>query len=759
MTPFIQNLVHPGNKGKEERWLLIYVFEKLRNPLLLDEVLAPRIVDNEIYSRIFIAGYDEHIDETLAALRVQNILRERLERVCPDLNEGVVAIKYSRNEKKIIAEKLDGTEKKQSEELIEDLRNLSFATLIRKSGGLMDAPHGLHYQKPSGRHVKQFLRASNALEENSAVRIISFYLLPQVATIKCDQIIVDTSGISAIAITVAYEALITGAVTKAPTVASHHSYGGLAQLHITKSKSTIFLISASTSGELQKKLVELGAPLENVVTIFHLGAVKEGAVVLGNLLHRSCTALGFSKIQSHEDKKCPLCENGSLAIRISNDQFTIDPPTINPITITRDDIPPEQIKALGEVAGLEFFRVFKRLPDRFSEIHLDVKQLFPQKVDEDHPNKEFLKKVREQWQRLISRGLTVNLSRLIFSTYEYSSELAYSAQGVWKTAVKHKDLRVISSRDLRNEPPEAESGALIIASCIDNSHELMSINRDLRQIQPNGSSNYLAVVLRSTSSSARSRLRTNLTFGDQGANTHGFKSVFSIDLPSDTHQTSWESELLLLKRIRDWAELSERSVHEEIQERISFLESATEEGITNGLFWPNQEKIQLKIRSDFTFIDTLGGERELSQADIFTSVSIALHSLRTTSKHSKKLNYNGYYRSILSPDNFIRFNDGVVQASILRAARNLELYYVNCEDDSSERIRNILVAQISNLENGDGEAITEFILAMLLKKLSLRAIDAAKIFECISNLDPRRFPILSVFSSFYFDNQSEFDWS
>ena len=77
---------------------------------------------------------------------------------------------------------------------------------------------------------------------------------------------------------------------------------------------------------------------------------------------------------------------------------------------------------------------------------------------------------------------------------------------------------------------------------------------------------------------------------------------------------------------------------------------------------------------------------------------------------------------VLDPENFLRFNDGVLQASLLRAARAHELDY-SAAPELSEIMREFLEKVFQNHHRSYGEAAPEFALALASGQLRLAATD------------------------------------
>lgn len=123
----------------------------------------------------------------------------------------------------------------------------------------------------------------------------------------------------------------------------------------------------------------------------------------------------------------------------------------------------------------------------------------------------------------------------------------------------------------------------------------------------------------------------------------------------------------------------------------------------------------------------------LDQVDIFVVVSALLNNVRQL-ESKDSLRSCQYQRKVLAPSNFVRFNDGVIQAALLRAARNGELNYVVTEDSrySSEMTDHILKT-VDKATSEDGEALTEFLFAIASNSLRLEERDRDWIIKTILN--------------------------
>ena len=98
------------------------------------------------------------------------------------------------------------------------------------------------------------------------------------------------------------------------------------------------------------------------------------------------------------------------------------------------------------------------------------------------------------------------------------------------------------------------------------------------------------------------------------------------------------------------------------------------------------------------------------------------------------LKQSEYVRNIIDPGNFNRFNDGIIQASILRSAKSSELSY-HIDDDLSNDMKAILEKIIDHHKTPQGEGLIEFLYAIAIEKLTLKKEHLAQLSAKIDKID------------------------
>ena len=113
-------------------------------------------------------------------------------------------------------------------------------------------------------------------------------------------------------------------------------------------------------------------------------------------------------------------------------------------------------------------------------------------------------------------------------------------------------------------------------------------------------------------------------------------------------------------------------------------------------------------------------------------MSAMLHKLRLAEPHGRRLVSNEHQRTLLHPSTFSLFSDGVPQASLLRACLPSELDY-EIKPTVEAEVMGLLQDIFSNAHEAGGEAATEFLFALALKRMRLSPAGLVKVMEVASD--------------------------
>jgi len=593
--------------------------------------------------------------------------------------------------------------------------------IFKDREGMLDSLGQYHYVKPSGKHSDKFIRTANVLMRGAEVSFIAFSLLPYMLHRNITHIYTDTAAINAVAYALVALRQSFDTTFEMPMIDSFSSYSKLKSFRFEGTEESLVLISASTSHELELELMKLHQiPQEQIVTIYYLGRRQPTSQVVCDLTKSPATnPEGFDPIVSFPHDDCGLCQQGLLAIRIAGDQFLPENPKVISQTLQRADAPEWLSEFMETFVGKGVISCHRpgrtSTPGREHELYLDLKSVLDEKV----PETDFHNKMNY----LLRQATPASLQRVIYLDDPASKMLAGKLSGFYRQCGKMEEPKVVSATDVNSNLPGhilSDGTTVVVGSCIVSGRSLLAISQALRQIQTNNSIQYLVGVARTNSNRRMDEIRRNVQYGQYGARDHRFDIVSVIYLP-DERPSPWAEERAFLLRLRD-AFGNEPNSLRMIDERIEELDSGGTNGLQNGLFWRTVADGSLKLSPNFAFWEFNYDDLPFTQAEVYLTISAVLHQFRSAHGKASQGTQVDYHRVILSPRNFDRFNDGVIQASLLRAAIPWELDY-SIEKESSGDMKRILESILHNRSNQRGEALLEFLLALASGKLRLTKED------------------------------------
>ena len=251
---------------RHERVLSIFIAYHTLLEAELDGALTHQLSRAASFDAVHIVGYSNDIETVRDwLLRSDSVLISRLRSIVRHQDDALRFFEFDQTLGIHIAKSLSG--KSAPIGIIAVERQLTLFEVFKGAGAEQVAPVGTHYVKTSESHSDRFLRVSNVLEHGANVRLVAFWLLPYFWNTSAQQVIVDTSGIYSVALTVVHEATSRGGLHHQPLVWSHRSHDGVDQIPPEDAAGAVFLVSASTSGGLVKRIAARGANLNRVITL------------------------------------------------------------------------------------------------------------------------------------------------------------------------------------------------------------------------------------------------------------------------------------------------------------------------------------------------------------------------------------------------------------------------------------------------------------------------------------------------------------
>lgn len=566
--------------------------------------------------------------------------------------------------------------------------------IFRRRGGFVESTKAFHFANPSGKHTDRFIRLSNILVSHNEIEFIASASLALIDH-DTEHFYIDTPALFALSAAINDVRFTEGSL---PPIScdSFRSYDGIATQNFDHTNASV-LISASSSGSLARLIGKRGFDDNRVAHILYLGpdATKARcAIDLGESQQSNPSGYPVNRVE-HQSGFCKLCSDGSQPIALRGDQFDIAGPQPLPLLLKQSVTPPSLHSVIDIHAGQNVFNVGGR---NLPPCRLEANNLFSSPAG----------KMRRDY--ILNLNVPGHAAAVI-TVDAASKQLAKEVAG--RVACDVEDLSAFEKRI----PPDGNFGQpiVVVQTVVGSGRQITDISRDLRR-WPSAPIVYIVGFAATESISKLKALRSNLEKTWNAAN-HRLVVIDQLVLPPKGESNAWEAEAKLIDRGIEIGAIKTPTI---LARRDKL--AALADGFSTDIFLANTANKPLKLSTGFVFWpDGIPERPGISQADVFITISAILQSLRSgeDNKPSSALRSAWFYSTILSPENFGRFNDGVIQASLLRAARPSEIDYRDNPEQSREAKR--LIAQIiQNPDKAKGDAAREFALALATKRLSLQ---------------------------------------
>lgn len=630
--------------------------------------------------------------------------------------------------------------------------------IFRTHDGVINASAGYHYVKPSGKHSDAFLRTANVLKYGNEISFIAAALLSHLPDPDIQYIYTDTASINSLAYSLAE---IIGRLRPAsprPSIDSFGSYAGInGAFEIEKDTASVALISASTSGAIVDQIEQSQKlPRHRQIILYFVGKRDDSIKVLCDLTEGQAPLGYMNPIRSWKASDCPLCQGGQSTVHVGGDQFLPANPTVSSRMITAKDAPDWLSPLMKSVYGYGVVACHTTVAgsdDPFRTIFFDLSRIIddPDNLTSDISNK---------LSKTLIRHIPAATKWLVHLDDRDSLLLAQRIRTeLNRLGVRLSDEHIVNAKDLstRQRTSLGDGVAVIVASAVVTGRSILSLSRSLRRAHEGNPLVFLILVARMQDEAQWKELSVNLTYGNSNPKEHGLFCVESIHLPPDSAAkgTPWYEEAKLWRRLRDDATPFNGSIGAEdlirsIEQRLEVIEaSPAVGGLTSSLFLEatiDGEGLPLHLQPNFAFwdfsysVDPNTDGRIPTQADVFLTVSAILHNLRLTRKTKHAALSHDHNWTVIAPRNFARFNDAIIQASLLRAALPRELDY-SSDETLSLHMFDVIQETLTAVGTEEGAASAEFLLALVLGRVRLGRPDIQRLLTMYSTVAPT-WPVL-----------------
>ncbi|HET6879997.1 MAG TPA: hypothetical protein VFI31_07570 [Pirellulales bacterium] len=592
--------------------------------------------------------------------------------------------------------------------------------LFNRHQGVLPATATHHYAKPSGKHASAFVRTGHVLVDGAEIDFVAFCCLAW-APNRLRRIYCDTGTIHSVAYALLRLFALFGDRRSTASIDSFHSYAGLRDLKLRDAEAALVLVSASTSGELVKRLlaVEPRLPAAQALTLFYLGEqAPDGPVLCDMRFDAKANPEGFEPVLSYSAEECPYCRRDSIPVTMAGEHFSPQATAVTQVIVRESDAPRwlsrfmERIHGRGVVRA-NFGEDDTALASR--DIFFDLERVFEDRAWAG------IVGLDARFQRLADSILPLSANRIICLNDSASVALALRLAEFARSL--DKSLSVFSLAAIESQLDEHiqdSQATVVIASAMATGRRLLAAAQVLRHIQKNDAVSYGVGLVRTADVNVLKDVRGNLTYG-QYPQEHAFFRMEEVFLPTwrPDRKTAWNVEEDVMTRLAE--SCPDDGSRKAVLERLAVLQrshSKEQRGLLDDLFLTSPRDASLRLREGFAFWKFTYDVATVSQADVFITMLAVLHELRQLRHGVRALGRDVHSAKVISPRCFERFNDGAVQAALLRSAYPGELDYSG-DYSLSDEMKGVLEFIFGHAKVDAGEATNEFLLALVAGQLRI----------------------------------------
>lgn len=621
--------------------------------------------------------------------------------------------------------------------------------IFRNRGGLVESSPDHHFVFPSKKHSEKFIRTGNVLINSAEIFFIAIQLLERFD--KASSIYCDTSSINVLPFAIFEIKRRFGEDFDSVPINSFESYNVFEKKNSSFKRDSLVIISSSTSGNIIDRLIKKQlAKRDQIIVLFFLGKKKKFLQNAENIVCDLTKDLnnfkkGFDIFETYPDyDKCKLCKKFSRPIEINSDVFLTVKPKVKNVTLKKIDAPkylsPFMLRHRAKKEDDNIFKTYYRdTVDNLGnyEVYIDSSRLL-ELLKSENASKKF----KEKLERKINTYIPANSKYIIFLNDEGSEILA----NYIKDNVSFKTNPELISIDNIQKVKNQNGSAIVVGSSIVTGRHYLHLSRVLRDYNKL-SIIYFINIFRTSSSDYGRTTKSNLGQGKDGGQTYPIVCVEDVTCSPRKGNTNWDYEKNFLEElISEIDEDLNQELTGFVKNRLEILRNNREtKGLVNNVFLNKFNGERLSLRKGFVFWDFDVKEAIAYQSQVYFTISAVLNNVYNNPIDSERtLKQSNYIRNLLSPDNFQRYNDGIIQASILRAGK-LEFFAYDLSKESSLKMKTLLKSMVDNYDNEHGEALPEFLLAIGTRKLRLKKKDLKNFLNYCSKIDDQ---LLKQFSTY-----------
>lgn len=570
------------------------------------------------------------------------------------------------------------------------------ASVFKPEEVVLLAPPGYAYQKPSGKQEKFFLKPDVALSSSASVAFVGFALFKKLDPKRLSQakdlryVYIDTMAIAPVAY--ALRDLI-GLAQNGPAqtmIESFHSYGGMDKVTRPLPRTAICIISASTSMSMHERwIVQKSASADEVVTLLTAAPVPEAFA--SGALH-----VIARPSRASSDGPPQLC------IRLDGESFM---PSLEPakkVLLSELIHGTKETEVFRALSPTDVFDVWRRPAASGAAtrpLYVDGMALVASVDFLEWLDVELLHRVRAATKMILHQD------------DPGSAELARIIKLKCESQLRMDGLSVVSASQLDKVELDSDAGVLVCAAVIGKGSQLLEISRGLRDMHTGPRLYVVGIQVTETRDEVKS-LPPNLQHAKPVK--HDFTAYRAVSIGQQLARSFQAEVQQYFPASADLGVLPSR-----LRDRARALGGVDRVGQLALLPCGPSSTDAMELRPGFAYWP---GTYKAGphHACVLGTVGVLLQRAREDQSidPDRRLSSSSFRHVLLDPENFARFNDGVIQAALLRNAFPSELDY-RMNTAASAYMKAILMRMLSRSGEPAGEGILEFLLAIVLKRLQL----------------------------------------
>ncbi|MBG24333.1 MAG: hypothetical protein CMF22_12890 [Idiomarinaceae bacterium] len=568
--------------------------------------------------------------------------------------------------------------------------------LLDQNNVVYEAPSGHAFRHPSGNENKLFIQTKEVANSEAQLGFVISaicHIHDQVNWRDIETFYVDSMGIYYIV------RELLNFVESSARIVNFHSYGGLQELTLPVEEYFVF-ISASTSGSMARELRNKEFPRDRILTIIEVAPRND------ENQHLIIVPKHMYQAQSLKPDSVPLS-----TIEIVGERFSFHTKPARQVVLGKPH-QPEQLHEILEVFAID--GVKQELNTRLPNIERSKITVFDGTTL--IKNSAFLKWMDDE----INWNVPSSINLIVHVDDEVSAKMAEELKNKLEEPRKPGSITIVNASALDGHCFNEVTGVLIVAGFVRNGSAIRDICRDLREYQstPEKPRHIMIGLVLPESSLISTRLKQ---FLERNSTDRKFGMSIWATLPLGLASTNnlWDAYSNVASELDFFEPQADLKLNSEsIDAGLASLRNGLKSAQTRFVY---DSAKRLELTGGFVFLPKSLEEKfeSINSACILSIMSSVLQSAREEEKESISLKRSMHQPVVISPENFSRFNDGILQASILRMAKYSELDY-RSDYQSSREMLELLKKIFKRNKLNYGAAAQEFAIAMAIQKLKLR---------------------------------------